>query len=127
MAKSYKRKFIGVYTDNSKLYRGMSKPHAAILVQARSGKIGLKSYLYKIKRADSPNCECDRAEQTVNHIIEECPLFRTTRKELLGRVVIRNAIEVMEDPKRAKLAVQLLLRTGLLDQFRIVRQEQNTE
>jgi ribonuclease HI len=59
-----------------RLYAGLPKAMAAILIQLRSGKIALNSYLHKIKKIESPTCTCKLGRQTVTYVIEECPLFR---------------------------------------------------
>ena len=105
------------------LYHSLPKACAAILIQLRSGKAALASYLHRIKKAESPYCECKQGNQTVTHVIEECPLFRIQRRRVLGRPVIRSAHDILSDPTTAKKAAYFMLQTGLLDQFRVARQQ----
>ena len=109
------------------LYSNLPKACAAILIQLRSGKVALASYLHQIKKAESPACDCRQGNQTVTHVIEECPLLRTQRRRVLGRAVIRSAYDVLSDPTTAKKSAYFMLETGLLDQFRAARQRLTTE
>jgi hypothetical protein len=66
-----------------------NKPEAAILVQMRSGKIGLGAYLKKIKAADSAVCQCQRSNETVSHILGDASNLehkdgRTLANQLFG-------------------------------------------
>jgi hypothetical protein len=56
----------------AQLYQGLTKPEAAILVQLRSGKIGLGGYLKRIKVVDTALCQCQRSNETVSHILGDC-------------------------------------------------------
>jgi len=38
-----------------------------------------KSFLYKMKLVDSPNCKCNMAIQDINHIFWECPILSIER------------------------------------------------
>lgn len=55
-----------------KLYKYLLKPEAAILVQIRTGKIGLGGYLKRIKAVDTAICQCQQANKTVSHVLGEC-------------------------------------------------------
>jgi ribonuclease HI len=106
----------------NKLYTRLPEALAAILIQLRSGNVALASYLNKIKKVPFPNCECgSQANQTVAHIIEECPLFRERRRTELGRPFLRSAVDTLSEPASAKKAAWFMLKIGLLDQFRVVR------
>jgi hypothetical protein len=56
-------------------YQGFSKPEASVLVQLRSGKIGLGSYLKRIRTVDSAICLCEQSYETVAHVLGECPKY----------------------------------------------------
>jgi hypothetical protein len=119
---SYRRQF-GSSLDRhiNKLYAGMEKAQSSLLIQMRTGKIGLNSYLHKIKRADKPWCDCKEGNQTVAHILEECPLYRRQRHSIFNRYVLRDVKLILSNPQTAVKAANFMLSTGLLDQFRHYR------
>jgi hypothetical protein len=84
----------------------------------RTGKISLKGYLYSINRAESPKCECNTSNQTLTHILEECPLYRKQRKRYLDHYVLRDSRIILSDRRTAQQAAKFMISTGLLDQFR---------
>lgn len=52
-----------------------SRALSAVIIQMRTGKIGLRHYLYQRGVPDIPdeNCCCGRATQTVQHVRLACP------------------------------------------------------
>lgn len=53
------------------------------MTQVLSGHGCFNSFLYKIKKANSPDCDhCDMGEDTARHTLEECPCWLTERNEL---------------------------------------------
>jgi hypothetical protein len=60
-------------------WTGLRKATASILMQLRTGRIGLAAYLNRINRRESARCGCDLGNQTVNHILLECPLLQDER------------------------------------------------
>lgn len=49
----------------------------------RTRKIGLRHYLFsrKVPNVNDPRCACRRNDQTVRHILQECPLYPKLRNE----------------------------------------------
>jgi len=43
-----------------------------------------RAYLHRIRLLDNETCPCDKEEQTVDHLINQCTLLHTNR-EILGR------------------------------------------
>ena len=64
-----------------KLYDRLSRDQAALLVQVRSGYCRLNSYLHKIAKAESSDCECGTTE-SVHHFILECTKWEEQRQQL---------------------------------------------
>ena len=45
-----------------------------------TGHCGLRAHLKRIGVADSPRCDCRTAEQTVHHVLQNCPPMGCTEK-----------------------------------------------
>jgi hypothetical protein len=121
------RKVLRVHQD---LHRALS----TIIVQMRTGKIGLRHYLYQRGVPDVPNsdCQCGRATQSVRHILLACPTFSGLREEIFGGRSggpegEGSVKKILNTPKLAIQAAKFMLRTGLLGQFGAVRREEIDE
>jgi ribonuclease HI len=108
-------------------FAGLSKPAASVLVQARTGKIALNSYLWKIGRSDTPFCRhgCTRAIETPRHIIIDCPYYEDLREEVFGAGErrdrrFRDKRRILNTPALASKITDFLLHTRVLGQFRTV-------
>ncbi|KAG0158417.1 hypothetical protein PDIDSM_5931 [Penicillium digitatum] len=66
----------GAKQVNLTYWKGLRKATTSVLIQLRTGIIGLAEYLSKIKRSDSPRCQCDLGNQSVKHVLLECPLLK---------------------------------------------------
>jgi hypothetical protein len=66
--------------DVLKKFKRITRPESAVIVQARTGKIGLRDYVHKIGAAESPRCPCGARRQTMHHTLLKCPEFDELRK-----------------------------------------------
>jgi hypothetical protein len=64
--------------SNLAYWKGLRKATLSVLIQLRTGIIGLAEYLAKIKRKDSLRCGCDMGNQSVRHVLLECPLLESS-------------------------------------------------
>ncbi len=101
----------------NKLYSNLTKAEGAVLIQLRTDRIGLRGYLHKIKRSETPWCDCRQSYQTAKHIIEECELYETERFEYLNTIHISDARLYLGDKKLVQQTVTFMRATGLLNQF----------
>ena len=67
------------------LYNRLSRETSAKIIQLRTGHCGLKSYLHRFGLVDSPLCDCEAGQETVEHFLLECPLYREQRRELRNK------------------------------------------
>lgn len=61
------------------LWSGLRRATTSILMQLRTGRIGLGAYLNRIKRRETARCGCGLGNQTVIHVLLECPLHQDER------------------------------------------------
>lgn len=72
------RQLIKAPNKSSLLYwAGLQKATASILIQLRTGRIGLNHHLWKTNRRESPRCQCGLGNQNPRHILMICPYTRT--------------------------------------------------
>ena len=65
-----------------KIYNTMTQEDVKILVQLRTGHVGLNSYLYRFKKTDSAACESGMGEETVAHFLFLCSRWVNERQDL---------------------------------------------
>ena len=52
------------------------------IFRLRTGHCGLRAHLKRIGVMNSALCDCKEAEQTVHHIVQDCPIWRKQRHQL---------------------------------------------
>ncbi|KAF3808262.1 hypothetical protein GCG54_00006881 [Colletotrichum gloeosporioides] len=67
---------------NLKRFKGLSRAQSSILIQCRTGYIGLKAFLHPKNLADTDMCSCGQDEHTVEHLIFDCPSLASARRNL---------------------------------------------
>ena len=61
-------------------YHLLSRKQQVVLVRLCTGHIRLNSHTHgKLKLASSPTCPCGQADQTTEHVLQRCPLHKSTR------------------------------------------------
>jgi ribonuclease HI len=99
----------------------LSRQHASLLVQVRSGHIPLNSYLHRINRAESPNCEACQAEpgdetpvENTRHFIYDCVAYTNQRNILFREIGASNVVlkDVMLKTSHMKALAQYIQQTG---------------
>ena len=66
-----------------KLYDRLSWKEASVLAQLRTGMARLNGYLYRINVAETEQCACGQARETVEHFLFRCQKWTTHRTEML--------------------------------------------
>ena len=54
----------------------------SIIFRLRTGHCRLRAHLYRINISDTPDCQCGTAQQTPEHILQECPLLTQQRNHI---------------------------------------------
>ena len=76
----------------------------------------------------SKQCACGHTEISVRHILLYCPLWgREREKELEEMEMARDLKEVLGTKHGATAAIRLILKTGLLEQFKATVQARREE
>jgi hypothetical protein len=64
-----------------KLVENLPRKKASLLFQLRVGQVPLRAHLYRITRAEAPNCEkCHGAIESVHHFLMVCPAYARERR-----------------------------------------------
>ncbi|KAI3059595.1 hypothetical protein CBS147353_10533 [Aspergillus niger] len=65
------------------LYDRLSCKKASVLAQVRTGMARFNGYLYRINVAETDQCECGQARETVEHFLFRCRRWTAHRTEML--------------------------------------------
>lgn len=112
-----------------KRHEGLSKAKSSLLVQIRTGAIGLRDFLFKrgVPEVLTPSCECGEGRETVEHLVMWClapPLARSwERAEVRTR---RDFYSVLQgiSPTAARLTRRILgwlMDSGRLPMYNLAR------
>lgn len=100
------------------LHKGLRKPLSSLIIQLRTGKVGLRAFLFqrRVPGVDDPNCDCGE-EMTVEHVLLRCMKWSELRDlELEGQN--RSSLRGLLGTRKGCLAAaRLVQKTGLLAQF----------
>ncbi|KAJ5393043.1 hypothetical protein N7465_012017 [Penicillium sp. CMV-2018d] len=112
--------------SNLAYWKGLRKATTSVLIQLRTGIVGLAEYLYKIKRKDSPRCGCDLGNQSVRHVLLECPLLEEQRHAMINKLFEEGVSTTLGEEgmltktKAAPIVAEFMIASGLLGQFQLV-------
>ena len=71
------------------LYDPLKRREACVLAQLRTGMVRLNGYLCQIGAAESDQCECGQARETVKHFLFRCTKWDARRTEMLAQTNTR--------------------------------------
>ncbi len=97
-----------------------------LIVQMRTGKIGLRKFLHErnLPEVKDARCGCKRGEEIVRHVLTECIRFKERRRTIWAREVGKaklnwiNLRTIRTTPAYVKEATLFMQKTDLLGQFR---------
>ena len=99
---------------------------SSLIVQMRTGKIGLRKFLHErnVPEVKDARCGCKRGEETVRHVLTECTRFKEIRRTMWAREVRKARLNwidlrtILTTPAYVKRAALFMQKTDLLGQFR---------
>ena len=65
-------------------YHSLSKHESSLLTQIRTGKVGLRAFLFerKVPEVATPRCLCGEAPETAAHLTLDCQQLSQQREDL---------------------------------------------
>jgi Reverse transcriptase (RNA-dependent DNA polymerase)/Endonuclease-reverse transcriptase len=107
-------------------HRGLKKHESSLLTQIRTGKVGLRAFLFqrRVPEVNTPLCRCGTTGETPAHIVLYCPELQQERETLQGALLpyplrtTRDFTAATADPACAGTVVRWLLATGRLPEYR---------
>ena len=114
-----------------KLYSDLPKVLSSLLIQMRTGKIGLRKNLHcrKVPEISTPTCQCGQAPQSVTHVLAHCRKYNQIRRETWKEEEKNHpwrsipVKKILSSPRYAKKAAMFMNKTGLPGQFKALRTE----
>lgn len=103
-----------------RLYKGLAKAESSIIVQLRTGRIGLAEFLHKRKVPDYPTpfCSCGLGVGSTSHFLKSCPLYSSSRPRVFKG---KTKEDLLTDPLLAKTTARWAIQTGALQQFDLAK------
>jgi hypothetical protein len=98
------------------LHERLSKRESALLVQLRTGKIGLNDFLFNrhVPTVTSPRCSCGERRQTVTHVLS-CSKYKDLRSRIFANQSGRNSLRtILSTPQLATKAIEYIEQTQIL-------------
>jgi hypothetical protein len=100
-----------------KLHSQLKKAESSILVQARTGRIGLAHFLAKarVPGYESPTCRCGAEQETAEHTLLHCEIERERRKWPRGA----RFSDLVSIPRNTPIVTRWLIQCNRINQFQL--------
>jgi len=105
--------------DGIKLYRNLTRAQGSLAIQLRSGKLGLRAYLFQVKARDitSSSCPCGWRFQTIKHVLFYCPKYLQQRAELWTQIPNTDLRTLLADKKYLKAITRWMIKHTVIAQY----------
>ena len=97
-------------------YEKLPRVISSTVVRIRTGTIPLKGYLGRINRAPTTECLCGGGDETVRHLVLNCPLQTALRTRIWGTQHPWDLRTELSDPSKATKIALFIIKTGALGQ-----------
>jgi hypothetical protein len=104
-----------------KLHKKLRKAESSALIQLRTGRVGLASFLCKrrVPGYATPRCRCGEGNGTPEHFLLECELYDYARSEWLGFGRRPRFLDLVGDSRWVGETTRWVLKSGELRQFQL--------
>jgi exonuclease III len=104
-------------TSRLKLHEQLKKAESSVLVQARTGRIGLAHFLCKarVPGYETPACRCGLGDETAEHLLLHCRLETERRQWRRGT----RLSDLVSEPSRAATTAKWIIQSSRLGQFQL--------
>ena len=76
------RRATGDYNPSTDPVNHLARHEQTTIFRLRTGHCGLRAHLRRTGIMDSALCDCKEAEQTIHHILQDCPIWWKQRRQL---------------------------------------------
>ena len=116
-------------------HQGLRKHESSLLTQVRTGKVGLRAFLFerKVPSIATPLCRYGEAQETAVHLVLDCSELEHYREALRQQqfpralYTLRDFVVLTANPRRAASVIRWLLSTGRFPEFRFAEQMRDEE
>ena len=100
-----------------KLHEQLKKAESSVLVQARTGRIGLAHFLNKarVPGYETPACRCGLGDETAEHLLLHCQL-ETERRQWRRSTRLR---DLVSEPRNTATTARWIIQSGRIGQFQL--------
>ena len=104
-------------TSRLKLHEQLKKAKSSVLVQARTGRIGLAHFLCKarVPGYKTPAYRCGLGDKTAEHLLLHCRLETERRQWRRGT----RLSDLVSEPSRAATTAKWIIQSSRLGQFQL--------
>ena len=103
------------------LHSGLTKAQSSVLIQMRTGKIGLNAFLFhrKVPGYETPLCTCGQGPQTPEHLFTTCTHPQSHNLMAMSFSSVSEARAGLSSPQTASKMAKGLLQSGWLKEFQL--------
>lgn len=106
-----------------RLYDGLTKPESSLVIQIRTGKIGLADFLHRqqVPGFETAACQCGFTNQTAKHVLIFCNIHAQKRHRLFDEAKTQDFFTMISTNQGLRAATRWLISLGILGQFEWAR------